>query len=71
MWLGNRVSYHGNGVYVDSDAISIHATSHLGDIWCKNMHEGVAIGTQLLSFTLQKELRIGGENTLLIIIYGD
>ena len=72
VWLGNRGSYHENRVYVDSDAISIHATSHLGDIWCKNMHEGVAIGTQLLSFTLQKEIaHWRRENTLLIIIYGD
>jgi len=30
VWLGNRSSYHRNGVYVDSDAISIHATSHIG-----------------------------------------
>ena len=29
VWLGNRGSYHGNGVCVD--AISIHATSHLGE----------------------------------------
>jgi len=42
------------------------------NIWCKNMHEGVATGTQLLSFTLQKETaHWRRENTLLIIIYGD
>jgi len=43
-----------------------------GDIWCKNMHEGMAQGAQFLSFTLQKETaQWRRENTLLIIIYGD
>jgi len=43
-----------------------------GDIWCKNMHEGMAQGAQLLSFTIQKETaQWRRENTLLIIIYGD
>ena len=31
VWLGNRGSYHENKVYIDSDAISIHATNHLGE----------------------------------------
>ena len=31
VWLGNRGSYHGNGVYVGSDVTSIDTTSHLGE----------------------------------------
>jgi len=74
VWLGNRDSHHGNGVYVyvDSDAISFHATSHLGEYmvqkyaWrCGNRDTIVVLHASKRTVYWRRE------NTLLIIIYGD